>query len=289
MAAFEGRDEVLSPIGGRVIAVKPENGWVAVEDDRGIVVDCGHMDSIRPEIKPGAGVERGQPLGRVGRKGPSGNFSHLHLGLYLSRADFEADRPCRNLNLYPWVLAAYREAAGAKLLAVARPHRTAKTGESVAFDGTGSASYGGKIASYRWEFPDGTAADGPRAARAFDRPGIYAVVLRIEDDRGLRDADVCRVRVYSAARPEDILPTLFFTVSPSLGVRPGDPVHVRGWPQGGDAGPIRLDFGDGTILRDYEPYADIEHRYEKPGLYLVTAVAGTAGRPAMEKIKVVVE
>jgi murein DD-endopeptidase MepM/ murein hydrolase activator NlpD len=289
LAGFEGRDKVVSPIDGRVISVQPDVGWVAVEDDRGIVIDCGHLDSIHPGIKEGAAVSRGQEVGFIGRKGPSGNYSHLHLGLYLSRKDFEADRPCRNLNLYPWILAAYQAATGTQLVAVARPHHTALTGEKVVFDGTNSVALGGLIVSYRWEFPDGTIIDGPKATKVFDRPGAHAVVLRVEDDWGGRDFDVCRVRVYTAARPEDMLTTLFFSVSPSLGIRPGQSVHFRGWTQGGEAGPIRLDLGDGAILEGYQPFSDIEHRYAEAGIYIVTASAEKDGRPAMTKLKVVVE
>ncbi len=63
----------------------------------------------------------------------------------------------------------------------------------------------------------------------------------------------------------------------------------RGWPQGGEAGPIRLDFGDGTILEAYQPFSDVEHRYAENGIYIVTASAERDGRPAMIKLKVVVE
>ena len=289
LAGFEGRDKVISPIDGKIIAVRPDEGWVAVEDDHGIVIDCGHMDSILPQIKEGIAVKRGQEVGIVGRKGPSGNYSHLHLGLYLSRKDFEADRPCRNINLYPWIMAAYRAAAGNRLLAVARPHHTALTGEKVVFDGANSVAFGSQIVSCRWEFPDGTSENGPIATKVFARPGAYTAVLHIKDDRGGHDLDICRVRVYTAAQPEDVLTTLFFSVSPSLGLKPGGSVHFRGWPQGGEAGPIRLDFGDGTVLEGYRPFSDVEHRYAKAGMYIVTAAAEKDGRPAMTKLKVVVE
>ncbi len=290
MAGFEGRDRVVAPIDGTVIAVVPKDGWVGIEDDRGIVMDLGHLDSIRPEIKVGMAIRRGQPVGIVGRKGPSGNYSHLHHGIFLSRADFDADRSSRNVNLYPWVREAYRAASGARLMAVARPHHTARTGEAVLFDGGQSEAFGGKVVSYRWEFSDGSVAEGPAVKKAFDRPGYYAVVLRVEDDRGGRDFDVSQVRVYTAAVPEDVLTTLFFTGWPSAGARAGEAVHFKGWPEGGTTGPIRVDFGDGTAaLEDYRPETDVEHVYAKPGAYVVTASAEAAGRPAIAKIKMVVE
>lgn len=261
------------------------SGWLQM----GNRVQLSLWDARDPGIREGAEVKRGQEVGTLGRKGPSGNYSHLHLGLYLSRKDFDADRPCRNLNLYPWILTAYQAAAGTKPMAVARPHHTAVTGEKVVFDGRKSIAIGAKIISYRWEFLDGTSEDGPIAAKVFDRPGAYTAVLHIEDDRGGCDIDICRVRIYTASKREDVLTTLFFSVSPSFGIRLGEAVHFRGWPQGGNPGPIRLDFGDGEALPDYKPFFDAEHRYEKPGTYIVTASAEKNGRPAMTKLKVVVE
>jgi len=65
--------------------------------------------------------------------------------------------------------------------------------------------------------------------------------------------------------------------------------RIKGWPQGGETGPIRLDFGDGTALQSYEPFSEVKHCYAEPGTYLVTASAEKDGRPAMTKLKAAVE
>jgi hypothetical protein len=294
LAGFEGKDKVVSCIDGTVAAAIRDQGTLAVEDDRGIVIEFGHLDTILPEIQAGAKVSRGQAVGILGRKGASGNFSHLHVGLSLSVHHFRSDRPCRALNLYPWLVEAYRHAAGTKLLAVARPHVAARVGEVVRFDGTRSLAFDSPVTAYRWEFPGGVSLAGARVERAFDAPGTYQVALWIEDGRSLRDVDFATVRVFSKEKPEGIMPTLFLTHTPTSGVRTGQPVSFRLWPQGReDVGAIRIDFGDGGgdggIVERYEPYSSVNHAFKTAGIHVVTATASAGGLPLTQKVKVVVE
>jgi len=289
LAGFEGKDPVVSCVEGTVLEADPATGTLAIEDDRGIVVHFGHLDSILPEVRQGAKVSRGQSVGMLGRKGGSGNFSHLHIGLFLSPDDFRADRPCRALNLYPWLVEAYRHAAGMKLCAVARPHLAVRAGEAVRFDGTRSLAFGSPLASCRWEFPDGVSLSGARVQRVFDAPGTYMAALWVEDARGMRDVDFATVRVYSKEKPEGVMPTLFVTYAPSRDIRVDQPVWFRIWPQGRDLSPIRIDLGDGRVVERYEPYATIVHRFKTPGIHVVTATAASAGLPVTQKVKVVVQ
>ena len=54
------------------------------------------------------------------------------------------------------------------------------------FDASGSTDPDGSIATYRWDFGDGTglADGGPNPAHAYDRPGSYTVRLTLTDDTG---------------------------------------------------------------------------------------------------------
>lgn len=290
MAGFEGRDEVVACVDGNVIGVNPDVGTLILEDDRGIVFEYGHLVKILPEIKEGIEVKRGRKLGLLGRKGGSGNFSHLHIGVYLSKADFAAHRNCRNLNLYPWMMEAFRKASGRTLFAVARPHQAVRTGEVVKFDGIRSLSYGPKIKTFRWEFHDGTSVESARAEKVYDRPGTYMAALWVEDERGLRDVDFCKVKVYSRDKVEDVMPIFFLTYSPSRDIRAGQAVYFRGWPQGAEAAPpARIDFGDGTVIWDYAPYSEVSHSFQNRGLHIVTATTTSAGVSVTQKVKVIVE
>jgi len=289
LAGFEGRDAVASCIEGTVLRADVAVGTLAIEDDRGIVFHYGHLDSILPEVRSGAKVSRGQTVGILGRKGGSGNFSHLHVGLFLSPDHFRADRPCRAINLYPWLVEACRHAAAMKLCAVARPHVAVRTGEVARFDGTRSIAFGSSVTSYRWEFSGGLALRGARVEKTFDAPGTYMAALWVEDARGLRDVDFSTVRVYSKEKPEGVMPTLFVTYTPSGAVCVDQPVWFRIWPQGRDVGAIRIDLGDGRVVERYEPYTTLSHRFKTPGIHVVTATTSAGGLPVTQQVKVVVQ
>ncbi|WP_216607435.1 PKD domain-containing protein [Arthrobacter sp. 260] len=57
-------------------------------------------------------------------------------------------------------------------------------GLSVGVNGTGSADPDGTIASYAWNFGDGTTASGPTASRTYDAAGTYTIRLTVTDDDG---------------------------------------------------------------------------------------------------------
>ncbi|MBO0879067.1 MAG: PKD domain-containing protein [Mycobacterium sp.] len=55
---------------------------------------------------------------------------------------------------------------------------------SVQFDGTGSSDPDGTIASYAWDFGDGTTGTGATPTHTFGSPATYPVKLTVTDDRG---------------------------------------------------------------------------------------------------------
>jgi PKD repeat protein len=159
----------------------------------------------------------------------------------------------------------------------------------VEFDGANSVAKGSNIASYRWEFHDGTHADGPKAEKVYNKPGCYIATLWIQDDRGSVDVDFSRVKVFSDPKPEAVIPTLFVTYKPAGIVRVGQPVSFRIWPQGRPVESIEVDFGDGERLKDYRPYSAISHTYRKPGTRIVTVTATPGGLPVTQKVSVIVQ
>ncbi|MDQ3742426.1 MAG: PKD domain-containing protein, partial [Actinomycetota bacterium] len=56
--------------------------------------------------------------------------------------------------------------------------------ETAAFSGLGSTDADGSIASYEWDFGDGTTASGASAQHAYDWAGTYVVRLIVTDDDG---------------------------------------------------------------------------------------------------------
>jgi len=292
MAGFEGREQVVCAAAGRVVRFWPSRedvSSVLIQDSNGVVWEYGHLKSVAPEIVLNALVALGQSIGILGKTGPSGNFSHLHLGTYCSFADLEADKGNRRLNLYPWLVAAYQAQHPKGLFAVARPHQTLLTGEKAAFDGGNSLVWGGgRIVEYRWTFSDGQTVKQARVEKAFDQPGAYAATLWVKDDQGAADVDFCQVKVFSRPNPEPAMPHIFMTHTPTQDIRPNQPVTFRFWFQGKGESLLKVDFGDGTQLADYHSYTELQHRFKTPGIHVVTAQCEAAGLPIMCKQKVVV-
>ncbi|WBQ07466.1 S8 family serine peptidase [Kribbella sp. CA-293567] len=79
------------------------------------------------------------------------------------------------------------------------------------FDGSGSKDEGGSIATYRWDFGDGTTGDGVKpAAHKYAKAGSYSVKLTVTDNEGKTDDEVRAVQVgQSAGSP----PVAAFSVS----------------------------------------------------------------------------
>jgi hypothetical protein len=226
----------------------------------------------------------------LGKTGPSGNFSHLHLGSYLTQHDLDVDNRDKRLNLYPWLVAAYQAQHPKGLVAIARPHHQVRTGESVDFDGSNSLAWGGgRIVEWRWAFPDGQTVRQAKATKTFERPGAYVAALWVKDDKGAEDVDFCQVKVFSKPTAEPAMPHIFMTYTPTQNIRPDQPVTFRFWFQGSGGGPIKVNFGDGTRIADYQSNTEVQHAFKKPGIHVVTAQCEAAGKPIMQKLKVVVE
>ena len=295
MAGYEGADRVLSATAGEVVMFWPSREKVSsivVQDRGGILWEYAHLKEARPEIQLGVQVRPAQPLGLLGRTGASGAFSHLHLGTYLgdyhTPADVEGKAMNRHLNLYPWLVAAWRAGQPGRLCAVARPHCTVLTGEPVLLDGSRSLADGSKIVDWRWKRHDGNEIPGVGTTLTYDQPGTYIETLRVKDDRGREDVDFCTVRVFSRAQPEDRLPTIFMSCTPTERIRPGQPVRFRLWPQGRITAPIRIDFGDGVTHDGVPALTEVTHAFQSPGIHIVGAQSESDDRPIMQKIKVIV-
>ena len=186
--------------------------------------------------------------------------------------DLDVDNRNRRLNFYPWLVTAYQAQHPKGLLAVARPHHIALTGEKVVLDGSNSLAWGGgKIVQWRWILPDGQKVEQAKAETTFDRPGAYVATLWVKDDAGNEDVDFCQVKVYTKDKPEKGMPHIYMTYTPTEDIRPDQPVRFRFWVQGNVGGPIRVDFGDGTKVEDYKPYSELSHRFKTPGIHVVTA------------------
>ncbi|WP_421732521.1 alkaline phosphatase [Cellulomonas sp.] len=95
---------------------------------------------------------------------------------------------------------------------------SSSTGLTGLLDGTGSTDPDGTIASYQWNFGDGTSASGATVSHAYTGSGIYTVALTVTDDDGVATTTTAPLTIIAPV--VDILvanDTFTRTVSPGWG------------------------------------------------------------------------
>lgn len=119
------------------------------------------------------------------------------------------------------------------------------------------------IASYSWDFGDGSTGSGRTASHAYDEAGTYVVTLRVSDQLGRSASTTQSVTVAAAAGP-----TAAFEFSPTDSLV-NQPVNFNA--AGSRAQPgrqitsYRWDFGDGT----FGSGQIVSHSYGLPRTYQV--------------------
>ena len=92
---------------------------------------------------------------------------------------------------------------------ISASQQTCEILEPVALSGAGSHSPNGEIAACRWDFGDGTSADGQTVEHAYKRPGTYTVKLTVTDRQGAVDSTCATVTV----TPVDTTPPAIVAVA----------------------------------------------------------------------------
>ncbi|WP_132058244.1 PKD domain-containing protein [Halorussus amylolyticus] len=154
------------------------------------------------------------------------------------------------------------------------PNVTASVPESVEFNETveveGSASDPSGIASYEWDFGDGTTAEGEDASHVYESPGNYTVTLTATDRGGHVNRTAAQVTVEA---PDTTPPTARLTVGENE-TAVGDSVTFDANNSTDDEGiaEYRWDFdGDGEIDATTEDATE-SHEYDEVGNYTATVV-----------------
>ncbi len=84
-------------------------------------------------------------------------------------------------------------------VADAGPDQAVYVGDTVYFDGSGSYDTDGSLASYEWDFGDGSIGTGINSTYSYATVGTYTVTLTVTDDGGLTASDTATVVVQSVA------------------------------------------------------------------------------------------
>jgi PKD repeat protein len=142
-------------------------------------------------------------------------------------------------------------------------------GDVVTFDASASNDPDGSIASYEWDFGDGSTATGETASHAYASTGTYTVTLEVTDDVGATDTATEVVVINQA-------PTAAFTFSPSTPTT----ADSIGFDASGSSDPdgsiisYEWDFGDGSLTTGQTAF----HSYDQDGTYTVAlTVIDTSG------------
>jgi len=287
LGGYDKAVPVVAAVAGRVVRraeewapdeppdEKPRDDVVNVRDAAGWRYRYSHLDMIADNIRVGAEVRAGDPIGVLGKKGSSGGWSHLHFGI---RGPQPSGRD-GEIEAYPFIVEAYLHEHPGALLACARPHRVAGVGEGVELDAGLSLCDGGRITGYQWCFHDGSAAAGPVVRRTYDREGMYSERVTVTDDRGRSEVDFCVVQILPPdADPARTPPTLHLTYYPTQDLRPGQPIafkaraFIRGPFAANKGGEEHWDFGDGATARtcSNDEFDERWHAYAAAGRYIVT-------------------
>ncbi len=76
----------------------------------------------------------------------------------------------------------------APIARIAAPHKV-PVGEAALFDGSASSGADGKVVAWKWDFGDGTSAEGAAVEHRFDTAGAYLVRLAIESNSSTTDCN----------------------------------------------------------------------------------------------------
>ncbi len=145
---------------------------------------------------------------------------------------------------------------------------------AVAFDGTGSNDPDGTIASYTWNFGDGSSGSGPTPSHTYTAAGAYTVSLTVTDNLGATSTCSAAASITGGAN----LPPACDTGGPYAG-RVDEAVDFDGRDSIDPDGTIASyawNFGDGTTGSGPTP----SHTYTAAGSYEVTLTVTDNGGAA---------
>jgi hypothetical protein len=243
-----------------------------------------NRETIDPRLTVGAEVKGGDVIGKTGMTWDGGKNQkadhHLHAGLQFEETE---------ISTYPFLVEAYLRDYDDGVLAVAGGYAYGLPGDTVHLDASRSVARKGRtITSYRWRLHDGREVDGFEADVTYDKPGLYSETLIVRTDKGAEDHDYLQVRIYDPEHGREITRGWIYH-TPVRGIAPGTVVTFENRVQNAGNGAL-FDFGDGTEPEPVGEYLDVEHVYEKPGIYDVSLTAENVhGEPATVRMRVVVE
>ncbi|MCA9157549.1 MAG: peptidoglycan DD-metalloendopeptidase family protein [Planctomycetales bacterium] len=257
--------------------IAPRSDVVYLKDKRGWFYRYSHLHTINDAIRPGRTINQGTEIGRLGKKGSSGGWSHLHF-------EIKSRQPSGKWGTqagYAFLWEAYRRQYRPKVVANARRRNFLIAGSDAVLDGSKSWSATGNIQSYDWTFSDGTTATGQRVTRTYNQPGVFSEILKVADQAGNIDYDFAEVHVLDPNQPDQFVPGIHAAYWPTFGNKANEPITFKVRSFRNQEGNEVWDFGDGsppvTVKSDgnveqqaVDGYAITQHTYQHTGDYIVS-------------------
>lgn len=136
------------------------------------------------------------------------------------------------------------------------------SGEAVSFNASGSSDSDGSVASYEWNFDDGSTGSGEAISHTFDSAGEYTVELIVTDDQGATDSTTKSI---SVSPPPNESPNASFSVSQTSGEAPLDVTFDASgsFDSDGNITNYQWDFDDGSTSSG----VNVTHTFDSEGTY----------------------
>ncbi len=148
-------------------------------------------------------------------------------------------------------------------VAVIEAPLAAAVGDEVSFKGSNSYLASGSVVGHRWEFGDGTKADGSKVTHVFNEPGLYRVVLHAT---GSKEAAQCGASEAAHAIRINAAPSAVISAGSSVEVGQTFELSAAGSSDAdGGIATYEWDFGDGEQAQGLET----RHIWRDPGVYKV--------------------
>ncbi len=154
---------------------------------------------------------------------------------------------------------------------------------TVNFSASGSSDPNGSIASYLWDFGDGTTSTQPNPSHLYTTAGNYVALLTVTDNQGAQTSETVAIR---ANNPNQV-PVAIITASPMSGSAPLDVTFSaeQSYDPDGSVGNVEWTFHDGSST--YGPIG--YYTYNQNGTYQVMVTVYDAnGATGTNTISIVV-
>ncbi len=158
---------------------------------------------------------------------------------------------------------------------------------AVSFSGANSSDPDGSIASYAWDFGDGTSGSGVSASHTYTAAGTYTARLSVIDNGGASASSTVAITVTAPVNPTSGGPVASIAASSTSGYAPlATKFSAAGTTvSGAIISSYRWNFGDGTSAQG----KTTTHTYKEAGTYVATVtVRDSLGREDSESLTLVV-